>query len=136
MSESPIVLVVDDEPPLLRLMTRLVERAGRRPLAAATGAEARALFSTHQDEIVAVLLDVSMPDDDGAERLMPEFLALKPALRIIVTSGDQPPKALEAELTRVGATFLRKPFPPQSLLRLLGDAKPADSSPSVAPGPV
>ncbi len=37
---SRTVLVVDDEAPLLRLMTRLVEKAGRPALAAATGAEA------------------------------------------------------------------------------------------------
>ncbi len=114
-------------------MTRLVKKAGYQPLGAATGDEARQHFSEHADEIVAVLLDVSMPDDDGAERLMPEFLAAKPGLRVIVTSGDQPPVALEAEFARAGAEFLRKPFPPKRLLRLLGDAKPTDASPDASP---
>ena len=135
MNEPRIVLVVDDEPPLLRLMSRLVEKAGHRPLTAPTGEAARELFAAHRDEIVAVLLDVSMPEDDGAERLMPEFLEARPTLRVIVTSGDEPPRTLEAECVRVGATFLRKPFPPKSLLRLLGDAAPLSSAPSPSPGP-
>lgn len=125
---SRTVLVVDDEAPLLRLMTRLVEKAGRPALGAATGAEARALFEDHAEAIGLVLLDVTMPDGDGAERLLPEFVAVRPDLEVIVTSGEALPEPLAAELTRVGGHYIRKPFTPRALQALLE----ADPSSGVA----
>lgn len=117
MSRTRTALVVDDEDQLLRLMTRVLERAGHRVHAAATGEAARRLFREHEPEIV--LLDVTMPDGDGAERLLPEFLAERPELRVILTSGAALPESLEVLLGRVGGDFLCKPFPPRSLLQLL-----------------
>ena len=119
MSSFRTVLVVDDEDLLLRLMTRLIERTGRPVLAAGNAAEARALFHKHVGEIGLVLLDVTMPGGDGAEKLLPEFSAARPDLRVVVTSGDAMPASLEEELERVGGSFLRKPFVPKTLLALL-----------------
>ena len=131
-------LIVDDEDQLLRLMTRVLEREQVRVLTAKDGTEARALFSAHENEIDLLVLDVSLPDGDGAERLLPEFLARRPAARFIVASGDEPPVGLAAELTRIGGHFLRKPFVPKELIRLLQET--ASTAPSlgrapVAPGP-
>ena len=132
MSRTKTALVVDDEDQLLRLMTRVLERAGHRVHAAATGEVARRLFHEHEPEIV--LLDVMMPDGDGAERLLPEFLAARPTLQVILTSGAALPASLEALLGRIGGDFLCKPFPPRSLLRLL-DGEAARAQPAVSPGP-
>jgi hypothetical protein len=112
MSRTRTALVVDDEDQLLRLMTRVIERAGHRVHAAATGEAARRLFREHEPEIV--LLDVVMPDGDGAESLLPE--------------------SLEVLLGSIGGDFLCRPFPPRSLLRLLeGDA--ATVAPGLPPNP-
>ena len=134
MSRTRTALVVDDEDQLLRLMTRVLERAGHRVHAAATGAAARQLFREHEPEVV--LLDVTMPDGDGAERLLPEFLAERPELRVILTSGAALPEPLEALLGRIGGDFLCKPFPPRALLQLLdGDAaKEGSFAPPSRPG--
>ena len=135
MPESPIVLIVDDEDPLLRLMTRLAEKAGRRTLAAATGREARDHFEANRDAIGCVILDVTMPEDDGAALLMPEFLAARPDLEVIVTSGDAPRGELEEAIARAGATFLRKPFAPKQLLSMLTAAASSSASSSAGPPP-
>ena len=119
MSTSRTVLIVDDEDQLLRLMTRILERGGKRVLAAATGDDARRLFRAHRAEIEIVLLDVMMAGGAGAETLLPEFLAERPDLDVILTSGDALPEALEILLERIGGRFLRKPFGPRSLLPLL-----------------
>jgi DNA-binding NtrC family response regulator len=120
MSASPpLVLIVDDEEPLLRLMARLVEKSGYRVLSATTGAEARRLFREHGDQIELALLDVTMPGGDGAEALLPEFLAERPGLSVVVTSGEDPPEALRTEIERVGGDFLRKPFASRALRSLL-----------------
>ena len=131
-------LIVDDEDQLLRLMTRVLEREQVRVLTAKDGTEARALFSAHENEIDLLVLDVSLPDGDGAERLLPEFLARRPAARFIVASGDEPPVGLAAELTRIGGHFLRKPFVPKELIRLVRESAPAPSGrpdTAVPPGP-
>ncbi|MCP4907179.1 MAG: response regulator [bacterium] len=119
MSTPRTALVVDDEEQLLRLMARILERGGHRVLSAANGDEARRLFRAHADEIEIVLLDVLMPDGDGAEALLPEFLSERPGIDVILSSGDALPEALETELERVGGRFLHKPFVPRSLLRML-----------------
>ena len=130
MSSHRTVLVVDDEDQLLRLMTRLVERTGRPVLAAAGADEARSLFRAHADEIGLVLLDVTMPDGDGAEKRLPEFTAARPGLQVVVTSGDAMPASLEGELERVGGRFLRKPFAPKALLELLSEETAELSAPA------
>ncbi len=131
-------LIVDDEDSLLRLMTRVLEKENVRVLTAEDAASARALFSTHEGEIDLLVLDVTLPGGDGAETLLPEFVARRPTVRVIVASGDELPQPLEAELTRVGGHFLRKPFVPKELIRLVreaGASAPARSSQPVAAGP-
>jgi CheY-like chemotaxis protein len=118
MTEPRTALVVDDEDQLLRLIARVVERGGDQVLTAATGDEARAIFREHAAEIQIVLLDVMMPDGDGAATLLPEFLETRPDLEVILTSGDALPSNLATELGRIGGQFLPKPFVPQALLRM------------------
>ena len=90
--------------------------------------EARALFDAHASEIDMMLLDVTMPHGEGAEQLLPEFVARRPGAIAIVTSGDDLPPGLEAELERVRGVFLRKPFVPNELLRLVEEGKAEDSA--------
>jgi len=119
MSTPRTALVVDDEDQILRLITRILERGGNRVLGAANGDDARRLFAAHASEIEIVLLDVRMAGGAGAEALLPEFLERRPDLDVILTSGDALPETLEVLLERVGGRFLRKPFAPKSLLRML-----------------
>lgn len=127
-------LIVDDEDQLLRLMSRVLEKAGIRTLTATTAAEARRLFQEHERELDLLLLDVTLPDGEGAEQLLPEFAARRADARVIVTSGDEPPPALAADLERLGGDFLRKPFVPAELLRL-ADAPTRKGAPRAAPAP-
>ena len=59
------VLVVDDEPLLLRHNSALLSEAGYQVLEAATGREALLLATESRPELV--LLDVMLPDMDGLE---------------------------------------------------------------------
>ena len=139
MSAPRTALIVDDEDQLLRLMTRVLEREGTRVLGAATADDARHLFRENADEIEIVLLDVMMPGGDGAEVLLPEFLAVRPEIGVILTSGDALPETLEVLLGRIGGRFLRKPFVPKSLVRMLAPTQaerpdPIGSSNFAGPG--
>lgn len=131
-------LIVDDEDTLLRLMTRVLEKENVRVLPAKDAETARAVFAAHGGEIDLLVLDVTLPDGDGAEILLPEFLARRPTVRVVVASGDEPPQALADELTRIGGDFLRKPFSPKELIRLLqedGSQAPPRPSAQATTGP-
>lgn len=62
--ESPLVLIVDDNAKNLKLARDVLGSAGLRTLEAATGAEAIALAHEHVPDVV--LLDLGLPDMDGA----------------------------------------------------------------------
>lgn len=114
--DAPLILVVDDEPQVRRLML-FVLRDQYRVLVAADGQEALALFSVLGREITAVVTDLRMPEMDG--------LALAHAL----SRMEAPPPILFVSGYGSGGgelpgPFLQKPFPPEVLLaaveKLLG----------------
>lgn len=69
MSEpnKPLVLVVDDEPQIRRLLTVTLEANGYRVISAATGQEGLALAAQHRPALV--VLDLGLPDISGGEVL-------------------------------------------------------------------
>jgi DNA-binding NtrC family response regulator len=111
MSDAPTVLVVDDEPQLLRLLVRIFEKRGFRVLSASDAEAAGALFEAHCEEIGAVLLDVVIPPA-GVDPLLSRMLALRDDVGVVLTSGDALPSALAERLEALGGVFLRKPFSP------------------------
>ena len=115
------LLVVDDEPQLLRLMERIFRRQGFRVVSAGTTAEASRLFDFHRDEITAVVLDVILPPE-GVEPLLSRLLCMREDLRVVLTSGDELPAALRARLDALGGVFLRKPFSPSEARRAVSRA--------------
>jgi two-component system, cell cycle sensor histidine kinase and response regulator CckA len=112
------VLVVDDQASIRVTLQSLLTDFGYRVVLASEGAEALAQFSTHRDEIVAVILDLTMPGMSGPETL--EALRKRaPSLPVILSSGFS-----EGDMAATpGATaFLQKPFGADELERILADA--------------
>ena len=130
MSAQRSILVVDDDEQLLRLIVRLLEGAGHRVRAAADLPEALALFESAAVEIDLALLDVNLAASGGAAELLPLLHARAPGLEVVLMSGDALPESLERALSAKGGRFLRKPFAPKALLRLLaeplGDGPPGE----------
>jgi two-component system NtrC family response regulator len=124
MSAQRSVLVVDDDEQLLRLMVRLLERAGHRVRMAASIDEALAFLRSSDAEIDLALLDVNMAPGGGAAELLPLLRASAPGVEVLLMSGDALPESLERDLSFRGGRFLRKPFAPRELLRML--AEPID----------
>ena len=62
---DPVVLIVDDNEKNLKLARDVLRAAGFRTLDAGSGAEAIALAGEHVPDLV--LLDLRLPDMDGAE---------------------------------------------------------------------
>jgi signal transduction histidine kinase len=106
---SGTILLVDDED-LVRSVARLMlQRLGFDVITANDGREGVDVFSSRQDDIAAVVLDMTMPNMDGNEALA-EMRKIKPAVRVLLTSGFTA-EDVASDLTRNGSTsFLQKPF--------------------------
>jgi|SRR3954470_24481548 DNA-binding response OmpR family regulator len=114
--EHPILLV-EDEGPLRKIIGRNLEKRGYRVVAAETGAAA--LSALHADQPALLLLDINLPDMTGWDvlRALPDELRQR-VPTIVVSAVMQNPKRLK-EFSDV--TFLHKPFPLETLLRLVAD---------------
>jgi signal transduction histidine kinase len=80
------VLIAEDEAPLRELVQRMVERIGFEVLPAATGQEAIDVYNSNAQNIRCVVLDMTMPDGDGAEALR-ELRSKDPTLPVVLASG-------------------------------------------------
>ncbi len=60
-----MVLIVDDEVPILTITGQTLQAHGYRVLKATDGAEAVALYAQHKGEVAVVLTDMMMPFMDG-----------------------------------------------------------------------
>ena len=116
---APQLLVVDDDPDMLRLLTMRLSAAGYR-VTTATSAEA-ALTQLHIERPLLVLSDVQLPGKDGLA-LFDEIRAQHPSLPVILlTAHGTIPDAVEA--TERGVfTYLTKPFDGKGLLDKIAEA--------------
>jgi DNA-binding NtrC family response regulator len=110
------VLVVDDEPTLLQLMTRILLRVGYSVLTADDGDQALEVFDKSEQPVGAVLLDLRVRPRGGLA-ILNALLSRSPALGVVVTSGSALDPDTRERLHSHGGEFVRKPFAPESLLR-------------------
>ncbi len=108
------ILLVDDEESLIALGARMLEHLGFTVLTAADGLQAVDLYRERGKEIDLVLMDLTMPNMDGAEAFG-ELRRLNPDVRVILASGysreDVAPRFAGKDLSGV----LQKPY---TLLKL------------------
>ena len=107
-SGEGVVLLMDDEPSVLALARTAVERAGFRVLTATSGADGLELLRQHQAEIVAVLVDITMPGMTGLDVLR-SLREADPQLPLMLMSGYTN-TSLESMTDLKLAGFVAKPF--------------------------
>jgi two-component system KDP operon response regulator KdpE len=109
---EPLVLVVEDEPQVMRFLRATLPAHGYRVAEAATGAQALVEASTRGPDLV--LLDLGLPDLDGVEvtRRIREWSAV-PIL--VVSARGQERDKVEA-LDAGADDYLTKPFGSEELL--------------------
>lgn len=113
------LLVVDDEPAILRMLVEALETPACRVLTATRGDEALELFRCHREHIKLVLLDLQMHPWNGMEVLR-DLRQIDPTVRVALMSGSPS----ELQVQGVDSVF-PKPFPSMKSLsialnRLLG----------------
>jgi len=80
------ILLVDDEPNIVKMATRMLERLGYKVIASTSSKEALNIFRSTPAEIDLVLTDQTMPELTGTE-LAIELLLIRPDLPIILSTG-------------------------------------------------
>jgi PAS domain S-box-containing protein len=112
------ILVADDEAMIRKVTALVLEEAGFQVLLARDGQDAVDQFAAHADQIVAVLLDMTMPRLNGEEAFR-QMRAVRPDVRVVLTSGYAEQEAMRRFAGTGLAGFLRKPWRADDLVDAL-----------------
>jgi two-component system, cell cycle sensor histidine kinase and response regulator CckA len=115
-ASGEVVLVVEDEPTVREMTSRVLQEYGYRVVAAGGAKEALALVGQRDEKIKLLITDVVMPGMDGPE-LARKVIGLRPGLPVLFMSGYTDDEIVRRGLLQVGQPFLQKPFTPEALGR-------------------
>ena len=107
------ILVVDDEPDLVRFVRRALENDDHQVITALGGAEGLRMALSDRPDLV--VLDLLMPDVDG-RAVLQALLAVHPEMRILVLSAEADVGARIGVLEAGAVDFLAKPFAVRELV--------------------
>jgi signal transduction histidine kinase/CheY-like chemotaxis protein len=129
---SESILLVEDEPHLLRASQRILTSLGYRLIPAQDGLEALRLMDRTDQAPDLLMSDVVMPGMSG--RVLSETLKVRwPDLRVLFTSGHTDDTVLRSGVARGTVAFLAKPYSPQSLAAAVRAALDAPAPKAPAP---
>jgi two-component system KDP operon response regulator KdpE len=111
-ASEPLVLVVDDEPPIRRFLRATLSTRGFRVVEATTAGEALEKLAASPPDVV--LLDLGLPDRDGLDVLIE--LRGWSAVPVIVLSARHQERDKVAALDAGADDYLSKPFGTDELL--------------------
>ncbi|MCP4352004.1 MAG: response regulator [Desulfobacterales bacterium] len=107
-----IVLVIDDEKPILNMFQLLLGFYGYTVLTAENGEQGISIFKKESPPIV--FLDIKMPGMDGRE-VLKQIREIDPDAEVIIMTGHGD-KDLEREVMNLQANdYINKPFQKDSL---------------------
>jgi DNA-binding NtrC family response regulator len=109
------ILVVDDTPPILKLVVAILNSANFNVLEASSGKEAIKVATNHSGKIDLLLSDVQMPLMTGPD-LGQALKKLRPDLHVMLMSGLAGGNML---VLNYGWAFIEKPFLSGKLLEMI-----------------
>jgi PAS domain S-box-containing protein len=112
---AELILFVDDEEIVRDVGKAALERDGFSVLLAGNGSEALDVYQRLGHEIVAVVLDLTMPVMGGEETLR-RLKALRPNARVVLTSGYNDVEVAHQFAGKRLAGFLQKPYTAEALV--------------------
>jgi signal transduction histidine kinase len=119
------VLLVEDEPTILKMVTMMLENQGYAVLSAATPEEAIRLMETHTGELDLLMTDVVMPGMNGRE-LSRHLMVHYPNLKCLFMSGYTADIVADHGVLEPGVHFIQKPFSPEDLATKIRQALDGD----------
>jgi len=121
------VLIADDEESIRAVGKQALCRMGFSVLTAVNGREAIEIFGAHADEIVCVLLDLTMPHMDG-EQAFGELRRIRPDVKVILCSGYNEQDATRHFVGKGLTGFIQKPYDLSALREKLMEILPGDKT--------
>jgi two-component system, cell cycle sensor histidine kinase and response regulator CckA len=120
-ANGELLLIVDDEEPILEVARALLQGHGYEVLTATEATEALALFAVRKDEIKVVVTDLAMPLLDGLA-LIRTLRKMKADVRVIASTGRGGREDHAHELADLNVqACLSKPYNKEKLLTTLRD---------------
>jgi PAS domain S-box-containing protein len=116
-----LILVVEDEPIMQKVATRILQDAGYLVITAKDGHEAVGLFEKYHPEIALVLLDMLMPKKSGKETYI-EMKKIDPHLKVLLNSGFRKDARIEEAMHLGIKDFIEKPYTKHQLLKAVHQA--------------
>lgn len=115
------VLVVEDEPGILKLCALMLDQLGYKVLAAGSPGEAIKLAEEHTSEIDLLITDVVMPEMNGRD-LAERMNSLHPNMKKLFMSGYTANVITQRAVLDVDIHFIQKPFSIQLLAASVREA--------------
>jgi FixJ family two-component response regulator len=115
------VFIVDDDPSVLRSLSRLVKQAGLEGRAFGSAEEFLQVTSTPLSRPTCLVVDLQMPGLSGLE-LQQRFAHSPAACPVIFISGNGNIPSTVQAMRQGAVTFLTKPFDNDDLLRAIAEA--------------
>ena len=115
------ILVLDDEPSILLMLKKMLEKAGHEVDIASNGKEGMELFDKNKHELI--ITDIIMPEKEGLETIF-ELRRNYPDLKIIAISGGGRigPSGYLPGAKLLGANLVfQKPISPREFLSAVSD---------------
>ncbi|MCF8093138.1 MAG: PAS domain S-box protein [Desulfotignum sp.] len=103
------ILLVEDEPAILKMTRMMLERKGYTVISAATPAQALEKAQNHAGAIDLLMSDVVMPEMNGRD-LATKIIALYPDIRLLFMSGYTANVIAHQGILDKGVAFIQKPF--------------------------
>jgi DNA-binding response OmpR family regulator len=133
------VLVVDDEPTILDVVGRYMERAGYETHRAADGPEALRVATRHRPDLV--VLDLMLPGIDGIEVMQQLHEHPGPRIAVILLTARGEESDRVVGLDRGADDYVVKPFSPAELVARVGAVlrrvdPPDEEAPPIVHGPL
>lgn len=127
------VLVIDDEPDVVRLIQSILSEEGYQVLTATNAESAIKTFENLENPPDLVLTDVVMPGMSGP-MLIDRLLGMQPSLRVLFMSGFDDRQVVQRYVVEKGFRLIPKPFTIKKL-RATIEAVLAESKPDGKPEP-
>ena len=121
------ILIIDDEPHILMMLKKMMEKAGYDIDLASNGHEGMKLFQKSPSDLV--ITDIIMPEKEGLETIR-EMKRIQPELKIIAMSGGGKISAesyLETASIFGANRVIQKPFTQKEMVTAVNELMVAGS---------
>jgi PAS domain S-box-containing protein len=134
LGSGELVLVVEDQPDVMRMAVRSLREAGYTVLEASGGREALEILIDAGERLRLVVTDVVMPVMSGRD-FASRIAKIRPGLPVVFMSGYTDEDVIRRGLMERGQRFIQKPFSPDALARQVHQALTRDGDARVPSAP-